>query len=670
MEIKNQATFLYGGDYNPEQWPEETWQLDIDKLKTAKINVATINVFSWAILEYAEGKYNFTMLDKIIKLLSDNDIKIILATSTAAMPAWMIKKYPDISRVNTNGIRQKHGKRHNACPNSLNYKRLSLGLVAELAKRYYNLDNMVCWHVSNEYEGYCYCDNCARKFRIWLKSKYKDITNLNQKWNSNFWSHTYYDWDEINPPMKISDLFDNGKPVLSGAALDYQRFQSDSLLNNYCVERDCIKKYDQNHAITTNLMGSKKDLDYFKWAKEMDIVSWDNYPESKEPISNTAMQHDLMRGLKQAPFLLMEQTPNQQNWYPYNALKKPGEMRMLSYQAIAHGASSVQFFQLKQAKSGAEKFHGSVLTHSNSVNTRTFKEVKNLGNELSKLSGSMQHARNIAKVAIVFDWESYWGIENSIGPLENLSYVNEIQRFYKAFYDCGISVDIISQNDNLQDYSVVVAPVLYMMKPSFISEITGFVENGGRFVTSYLSCLADENDNIYSGGYLEPLREVLGIQVDERDARSADEEINILDDCNNEIGTTDGVCDLVVADHADVWAKYSGNIFYDNTPVITKNNYGKGQAIYCGSMIDEKGMYSLVKRICSGTDVIIKQANEVEISIRSTKNENFYFIINTSDSEIKIDNPCISAEVLLSDLKVGKQINLKSFGVVILRESK
>ena len=339
---------LYGGDYNPEQWPKDVWQQDMELFDKAGINSATINVFSWARIQPAEEVYDFRELDEIVDTLAKAGKQIVLATSTAALPAWMVKRYPEVARVDYEGRRHKFGQRHNACPNSPVYRHFVKELTARLAERYGSHEHVVCWHINNEYGGECYCENCEKAFRVWLRKKYGTIEALNKAWNLTFWGHNIYDWDEVVLPNALSEGIEgeeepgNEKTAFAGISIDYRRFNSDSILDNFRLERDTIQQYDRDTLVTTNLMGTYKGLDYFKWAKEMDIVSWDNYPSYDTPWSTVAMRHDLMRGLKNAPFMLMEQTPSQQNWQPYNSLKKPGQMRAQSWQTVAHGADTIQ----------------------------------------------------------------------------------------------------------------------------------------------------------------------------------------------------------------------------------------------------------------------------------------------------------------------------------------
>ena len=446
---------LYGGDYNPNQWPKEIWDQDMVYFRDAHINSATINVFSWAKIQPSEEEYYFDELDEIVDMLSKENYDIVLATSTGAMPAWMYKKYPEVGRVDYQGRRHRFGQRHNACPHSPIYQKYAKALVEQLVHRYGDNPKITCWHINNEYNGECYCENCEKAFRVWLKNKYGTIEAVNKAWNMEFWGHTVYDWDKIILPNALGDEMENGKDTaFAGLSVDYRRFMSDSLLENYKLERDVIRKHLPNAVITTNLMGTYKSLDHFKWAKEMDIVSWDNYPSYNTPWSFTAMSHDLMRGLKDAPFMLMEQTPSQQNWQPYNSLKKPGQMRAQSLQTVAHGADTVQFFQLRRSVGGCEKFHGAVIGHVGTTNTRVFREVKQLGEELERLGTSILGSANTSDVGIIFDWDNYWALEYTSGPTEDLTYVNQIHQYHHSGGRVLRSIAI-----SLRDFITDISPV-------------------------------------------------------------------------------------------------------------------------------------------------------------------------------------------------------------------
>lgn len=659
---------LYGGDYNPNQWPKEIWEEDMRIFKKAGINSATINVFSWAKIQPSEDEYYFEELDDIVEMLSRDKYDIILATSTASLPAWMVKKYPEVARTDYEGRHHKFGQRHNACPNSLVYQKYASKLAGKLAERYGNNPYVTCWHINNEYGGECYCENCEKAFRVWLKKRYQTIEALNQAWNLEFWGHTIYEWDEIVLPNALSEGIGSDKTAFAGISIDYRRFNSDSMLENYKMERDAIRRYDADTPITTNLMGTYKNLDYFKWAKEMDLVSWDNYPSYNTPLSYTAMCHDLMRGLKDGqPFMLMEQTPSQQNWQPYNSLKRPGKMRAQSYQTIAHGADTIQFFQLRRSVGACEKFHGAVIEHVGHENTRVFREVRELGNELQNLGDEFLGSTIDSKVGIIFDWENYWALEYTSGPNKDLKYVDQIHQYYQYFYTKNIPVDMISVDSDLSKYDMVVAPVLYMMKAGLAERITAFVENGGHFVTTFMSGIVNESDNVYLGGYPGPLREIAGIWVEEIDAL-APEQKNGVEFADGNIYTCQLLCDIIHLEGAETVAAYKKD-FYGNTPAITKNTYGKGTVWYVGTQVEQTGLTHLLNQVIEGTEAkpICSNGEGLEITKRDTDKASFYFVINQQVNKQQLPEELVGKVNLLTGEVVKEAVELKQFDVLILK---
>lgn len=666
---------LYGGDYNPEQWPKDVWQQDMELFDKAGINSATINVFSWARIQPAEEVYDFRELDEIVDTLAKAGKQIVLATSTAALPAWIVKRYPEVARVDYEGRRHKFGQRHNACPNSPVYRHFVKELTARLAERYGSHEHVVCWHINNEYGGECYCENCEKAFRVWLRKKYGTIEALNKAWNLTFWGHNIYDWDEVVLPNALSEGIEgeeepgNEKTAFAGISIDYRRFNSDSIMDNFRLERDTIRQYDRDTLVTTNLMGTYKGLDYFKWAKEMDIVSWDNYPSYDTPWSTVAMRHDLMRGLKNAPFMLMEQTPSQQNWQPYNSLKKPGQMRAQSWQTVAHGGDTVQFFQLRRSVGGCEKFHGAVIGHAGSDQTRVFREVAQLGEELNRIGDSIIGSKTESKVGIMFDWDNYWALEYTSGPNKDLKYVDQITRYYEYFYSKNISVDLIPVDADFSRYDLVAAPVLYMVKEGMAKALEHYVAEGGTLVTGFMSGIVNESDNVHLGGYPGPLRALAGIWAEEIDALAPEQ--------SNEILFTDGtkaccglLCDILHLEGAEEIARYGSN-FYAGTPAVTKNAFGKGYTYYVGSVLSEDGLAKVLDLACDGAGVasVIGEETELEVTRRISDAGAVYFVMNFKDQELPLPTVFAGKKDLLSGqtMEEGEMLGKYDVRIAVLQ---
>ena len=628
---------LFGGDYNPEQWDEETWQEDMRLFKLAHVDTVTVNVFNWAMLQKDEDTYDFSKLDQIIDMCVKNNLNIILATSTSAHPAWMARKHPDILRVDAYGIKRKFGGRHNSCPSSPTYRYYSKELARRIALRYKDVKNIIAWHISNEYGGECHCDLCQDQFRLWLKKKYQTIENVNIAWNTSFWSHTFYDFEDIVLPDFRSEEFmrEEVSTNFQGISLDYRRFNSGNLLACYRGEYEVIKQITPHIPITTNFMGAYKHLDYQKWAPYLDFISWDNYPTYDALPYQSAFNHDLMRGLKQGqPFWLMEQTPSVSNWHPYCALKRPGVMRLWSYQALGHGSDTVLFFQMRRSIGACEKYHGALIDHAGHENTRVFREMQSLGNELIDLKESILNTRIHSKVAIIFDWDNWWVTSLSAGPSCLINYKEEVETYYQFFYTNNIPVDLISDQDDFENYDLLIAPMLYMVKTGVDQRINDFVQHGGTFITTYFSGYVNEND-LVQGAYPGKLSDVLGIWVEEIDALPKDKENHFI--YHNKTYPCHIACDLLHLQGATLLSVYQDD-FYQGMPVLTKNQYGKGTAYYVATRSNEDFYQEFLKTICN--DLNIHPLLDVPQGVEVTKRENdayeYYFILNHLEESVSI----------------------------------
>lgn len=668
MKYSNKVNkIVYGGDYNPEQWPKEVWKEDMKLLKEAHIDVLTLNVFAWASLQPSEEEYDFSRLDEIMELVGEHGFSVCLATSTAAHPAWMAKKYPDILRVEFNGMKRKFGGRHNSCPNSPTYRKYSVRLAKKLAERYKDCDNLIAWHISNEYGGECYCDNCEKAFRVWLKKKYRTIEELNRAWNTSFWGHTFYEWDEIVLPNLLSEHFEYDRSQFQGMTLDYKRFNSESMLECYKMEYEAVKSVTPNLPVTTNLMGFYKNLDYKMWAKYMDVVAWDNYPVNEDTPAQIAMSHDLMRGIKGGtPFLLMEQTPSVTNWLSYNALKRPGVMRLWSYQAVAHGADSVMFFQMRRSIGACEKLHGAIIDHVGTNQTRVYREAQALGKELERIGEETLGAVTEAEVAVYFDWDNWWAIECSAGPSCELKYKDEVYLYYEALHSLNIPADIVGEEDDLERYKVLIAPILYMTKPGYDEKIRRFVKKGGVFVTTFFSGIVDEHDLVITGGYPGRLRDILGIWVEESDA--------LPHGVQNEFSYQGIVypakllCDLSHPEGAEVLSTYEKD-FYQGMPAITKNSFGKGEAYYVATRSDRAFYEKFIGTLCkeAGIRPVAEPQKKLEATIRSNENGRYLFLLNHGEEMLSVILEYSGKELLSGNTyQAGEKVKLPAKGVFIL----
>ena len=609
---------LHGGDYNPEQWLKrpDILEKDIDMLEESGCNVVSLGIFSWSTLEPEEGVFHFGWLQEIIDKLYKRGISTILATPSGARPKWMADKYPEVLRVDETRHRALFGFRHNHCYTSPVYREKVHIINKKLAQEVATHPGVILWHISNEYGGECHCPLCQEAFRNWLKEKYQTIENLNDKWCTTFWSHTYNSFDQIESPSKI------GETQLHALNLDWKRFVTHQTADFIHHEIAALREGGSTLPTTANLMHYFGGLDYFKIAKEIDVVSWDTYPTwHKEAVIDTAydngMCHDLMRSLKGKPFFQMESCPTSTNWQSVSKLKKPGMLFAQSMQAIAHGGEGALYFQIRQSRGASEKFHGAVIDHYGGKDTRVFREVTETGEallDLAQIAGSTTKAQ----AAILHDCESRWAMEDAQGPRNmGLHYMNTVKKVYGGLRKLGVNVDFLDMEESLSGYRIVFAPMLYLFRAGIEEKIRNFVADGGTFVMTYWSGVVDENDLCFLGGTPHGLMDVFGLRSTELDALY-DQDVNagVGEGKTYEIRN---FCDLVKTNGAETLLAYRDD-FYAGYPALTKNVFGEGEAYYvcadfeqafyddfCRKLAEEKGLERAAAEIPEGLDVATRE---------------------------------------------------------------
>lgn len=646
---KSVSRILHGGDYNPDQWLHMPEIIDEDfrLMPLSRCQTFSVGIFAWTALEPEEGKYTFDWLDRIMDRLAKDGHHAILATPSGARPAWMAQKYPEVLRCGPNRERNLFGARHNHCPSSPQYRRLVTAMNTELATRYGKHPATILWHLSNEYGGECHCPLCQDSFRIWLKARYRnDLDRLNKAWYNAFWSHTYTDWSQVESPAP------HGEHGTHCHNLDWKRFVTQQCLDFIRMESAPLKAHAPGVPITTNLMGFYTGLDYWKFMDDLDLATWDNYPSWHQPGAEErtacwiAMAHDLNRSLKAGrPFLMMESSPGPTNWQPVGRLRRPGMHRLASLQSVAHGSDGVLYFQWRKSRGASEKFHGAVVDHLGNEKGRMFQEVAGTGDTLLKIK-SVIGQRTDAQVAMVYDWENRWAIDDARGPRNDgeKKYLEDVVAHYHGFWRQGIACDVIDQSRPLDAYKVVVAPMSYMLRPGFAERVEAFVKKGGTLVMTYLSGIVDESDLCFLGGWPGPLRPVLGIWAEEIDSLYKDD-VQSLTWGKNPLGQkgTHGVhtfADLIHAETAQVMATYDKD-FYAGRPAVTVNAYGQGQAWYLAARTGRDFLDAFYLGMAKQLDLSRAVPGELPAGVSATTRgegaDRHLFVMNFNAEPAKVD---------------------------------
>lgn len=651
---------LHGSDYNPDQWLDrpDILEKDIELMKKAKMTSMSLGIFSWSAYEPTEGEFHMDWLKDIMDKLYENGIYTILATPSGARPAWLDEKYPECMRVGADDHRAHHGVRHNHCMSSPKFREKTGIIINKIIDTVGKHPGLAMWHLSNEFGGECFCPLCKKKFQDYLANKFdNDINKLNKAWWTGFWSHTYNDFSQIEPPYL------NGEFSVMGLNLEWKRFTTWNTTDYMKSEIDIIRKRTPNIPITTNFMQLFPGLDYRVMAKELDVISWDSYPvfhnnyeTMADTMAHNSFDHAVMRSLKKnQPFMLMECAPGLVNWHEYNKLKRPGVHKLFSTQAVACGSDTVQYFQWRKSRGSFEQYHGAVVDHIGTDDTRVFKEVAEVGAMLDSLS-NVKGTIVKPKAALIFDWDNMWAIDNMRGLSDKTkNYAKTCIQIYHEFLKLGIDMNVVASDDNLDDYNVVIAPMLYMLRPGASDNLKAFVKRGGQLLATYLTGYVDDNTLCYLGGFPgDGLSELFGVISEEIDT--------YYDSDENSATFTDGhkaiihdYAEILRVSDTNILAKYDKD-FYAGTPAITCKNFGKGKAYYVGARIDMDSMSGLFKTMLKETNTkYLTLPAGIEYHKREDESgKAIEFYLNVTENEITFN---------MTD---NTQVTLKPYGVKIV----
>nr|WP_296441559.1 beta-galactosidase [uncultured Acetatifactor sp.] len=678
---------IHGGDYNPEQWLDrpDILEEDLRLMKKAGINSASVGIFSWSVLEPKEREFHFEWLGKIIDRLYENGIYTVLATPSGARPAWLDKKYPEAMRVNRMGQREHHGGRHNHCMSSPVYREKVAVMDRKLAEAFGSHPGVIMYHISNEFSGECYCEHCIKRFRTYLAEKYDhDIEKLNRAWWTTFWSHRYNDFEQIEPP------FIHGETSVMGLNLEWKRFTTWNTNDFMKAEAAVLHSVTPGIPVTANLMRMFGGLDYRKMAPDMDVVSWDNYPifhNDWETLADTAyetaFQHALMRSLKRdVPFMMMESAPGLVNWQNVNKLKRPGIHRLACLQAVACGSDSVQYFQWRKGRGSYEQFHGAVVDHLGTDDTRVFKEVAEVGELLKKIApvaGTLVRT----KAAMLFDWDNRWAIEDmkALGR-ETKKYEETCIGIWKEFFRLGVDMDIVGSDEDLDRYDLVVAPMLYMLQPHTAANLRTFVERGGQLLATYLTGYVDSDQLCYLGGFPgDGLKDLFGIVSEEIDSlyptdRNAivltDESLQKKAVSGESAGEKESCGDWEVVEYAEVLRVQDAQVlgtygedFYQGSAAITCKNHGKGNAWYVAARTDAPAMGPLFERMLADAGIPVRRLPAgVECHVRKGQEGRYEFYLNWTNDTAAISG--VKGRDMVADREIEDVLELPAYGVAVV----
>ncbi|NEC63205.1 beta-galactosidase [Streptomyces sp. SID9727] len=644
---------LFGGDYNPEQWPEEVWEDDVRLMKEAGVNSVTLGVFSWAKIEPRPGAREFDWLDRLMDLMHAHGIGVVLATPTASPPPWMGARHPETLPRAEDGSIVWYGSRQQFCPSSPVYRRYAAALTEDLAARYAEHPALTVWHINNEYCTHCWCDETAGHFRRWLRDRYESLDALNEAWGTAFWSQRYDAWTEILPPRK-AQYMRNPTQVL-----DFKRFTSDALMECFTAERDIVARHTPHIPVTTNFMPLWSGQDAWAWSAEEDIVSVDVYPDPRDPWGGqyNAMLADMTRSQAAGPWMLMEQAAGAVNWRGVNHPKPEGLNRLWSLQSVARGADAVCYFQWRQSRQGSEKFHSGMLGHAGERG-RAFRETRQLGGELAAIGSAVSGTGVAAEVAVLHDWDAWWAGAQEGGPSALLDYAEVIRRWHRALWENGTPTDFARPDADLSRYKAVLVPHLYLLDDTAVDNLVAYARGGGHLVCGFFSGIADVDDRVRPGGMDARLRELFGIAVlHEWWPLDADEAV----ECDGFRGTLWSE-ELEAAEGTEVLAAYRDGELAGLPAVLRR-----GGAVYVSTLPEPPALRALLADVVrdAGVEPVLAGLPE---GVEAVRRGELLFLLHHRREMVTVAVPGAYVD-LLTGRAVTDRIALGRYGVAVLRRS-
>ncbi len=649
------AAIKFGAAYYPEHWPEKRWPEDARLMREAGMTVVRMGEFAWSTLQPSPGKFDLDWLARAIRLLAENGISTVLGTPTAVPPAWLVQKYPDLLPVDETGRRAQFGNRCHYCVNSPDFHRAAGRIVKTMAERFGAEDHVIGWQIDNEYNRVCYCDRCRSLFQNFLQEKFKTLEALNRHWSTRYWSETYSAWDQI--PIPIG-------PHNPGLMLEFKHFVTQSYRKFQSMQAEILRAHLRPGVwLTHNYMGWFGGFDHYALSEDLNLAAWDWYVGTghHDHLASGA-GHDLTRGFKRRNFWLMETQPGHVNWAPLNNELDRGEARIMAWHAVAHGADGVLYWQWRSAPGGQEQYHGTLIDPSGRPRP-FYEEAGQIGKELADLSDLLSGSTVKAEATILNCYASRWSIEWQRHHRE-FDYIDHLLHYYRALAARNLNVDIISADDAIDAYKLVIAPAMIILNEKRAAALAQFVARGGSLVLTLRTGMKDEFNALLPSRQPGCLAETAGVEVE--DFYALQTPVPVAGDlfrgtCTiwaERLRILDPAAAIVLASYGEA------NGWLDRQPAVTVHTVGRGQAYYVGAYLDDRSQSVLMDRILAGAGIQTMPApSGVEMRTRMKPGgDEICFVLNHNrrDQEIPVPWP---ARDHISGSRVTAHGVLPAYGV-------
>jgi len=657
-----------GVDYYPEHWPEERWPVDAALMADAGLNIARMGEFAWSRLEPEEGRFDFAWLDRAVAILHERGIMSVLGTPTAAPPAWLIQKHPDILPVDHRRQPKAFGMRRHYCPNNTHFHDATRRIVAALADHFAANPAVVGWQIDNEFGCHdttrCYCDACVAAFRLWLRKHYGTLDCLNSAWGTIFWSQQYTDWAQIPLPwLSVEQQLAHNPSLL----LDFFRFASDAIVAYQGMQVDILRDLCPQHFVTHNMMGLFDEIDYFDLGVELDFASFDNYPNYADASPHwTGMALDVTRGIRACNFWVMEQQAGPTGWRTLAPTPRPGLIRCWTWQAVAHGADAVLFFRWRTSRFGTEQLWHGILDHDGEPRRR-YREVQQIGREVREHAAQWSASCPRNEVAFILSYQQDWALQIQPHNL-GLTYWGEVYRLYQPLRKLGVGVDFIAPESRFSGYKLIVAPLLLLMDEPLACKLRDYVERGGTLIGTFRSGVKDCANAVTDRPLPGLLAEVFGIRVAEYDAMPGATPNYVSFEGREGRYVAKLWADVIELRGARALATFTGD-WYAGSPALTANSLGAGTACYLATAAEHDFYTEFLGGLLDGCRVARLKGlpPNIDACIRYRDGTRILFLLNPmrEPARVPLDGEYRS---LLENTTASGETMVPGYGAAILKQ--
>ncbi len=646
-----------GTYYYPEHWDESQWERDLKKMAEMGFEFTHFAEFAWAQLEPEEGKYDFGWLDRAVALAAKYKLKVIMCTSTATPPVWLVRKHPDVLKTYEDGTKYDHGARQHASFSSNYYRQYSLKMIEELARHYGNDPRIMGWQLDNEpWSNVDYGNDAQERFRAWLKQKYGTIGSLNDAWGTDFWSGTYTSFDQINIPRSRQwgiNLYQK---------LDFSRFCDAETASFLDEQAKVIRRHARPEQwITSNYVPVYSGR-YIGMSRELDFVSYTRYMVYGEAAgigkkgyrlgeyTRIGMANDFFRPLS-GIYGVMELQPGQVNWGSINSQPLPGAVRLWLWHVFAGGSKFTCTYRFRAPIYGYEQYHYGIMSYDGVTPTPGGLEYQKFIEEIGLLRKNYK-GRNVPadylkrKTAILFDPDNMVAIEQNRQTTE-WNTEKHILKYYSALKSLGTPVDFIRDTMDFSSYPFMVVPAYQQINRELIGKLTDYAKNGGNLVLSCRTGHQDSQGHLWEAPFAEPIYDLIGSEIEFYDLLMPHAPDQVIMGDNRFFWTSWGEI-LKPRTGTDTWGIYSGD-FYAGKPAVTFRKLGKGTVTYVG--VDSQ-LGDLEQKVLSRLfDQVKVKTESYPKGIIVEYRDGFGIALNYSDQRYEMELPD-GTEVLIGEKNI------------------